>query len=124
MNTLKGHAKLGIITNGFTELQQIRLEATGLDHYFDVLVISEEVGVAKPHPDIFDHALELMGNPPREHVLMVGDNPDSDIVGGINAGLDTCWLNTHRRTAPAGIRPKYEVSSLEDLERLLRAFHL
>ncbi|MFI4956794.1 MAG: pyrimidine 5'-nucleotidase [Gammaproteobacteria bacterium] len=124
LNTLKGHAKLGIITNGFTELQQVRLEATGLDHYFDVLVISEEVGVAKPHPDIFEHALTLMGNPPREHVLMVGDNPDSDILGGINAGFDTCWLNTHRRSVPAGITPKYEVSSLEDLERLLRAFHL
>jgi YjjG family noncanonical pyrimidine nucleotidase len=124
LNALKGNAKLGIITNGFVELQQVRLEATGLDHYFDVLVISEEVGVAKPHPAIFEHAWALMGNPPREHVLMVGDNPDSDILGGINAGFDTCWLNTHRRTAPAGIKPKYEVSSLEDLERLLRAFHL
>jgi 5'-nucleotidase len=116
---LKGKAKLGIITNGFTELQQTRLERTGLSDYFELLVISEQVGVAKPHVDIFLHALSAMGNPPRELVLMVGDNPDSDILGGINAGLDTCWINVDNRPAPAGITPRYQVSSLLELENLL-----
>ncbi len=119
LTALKGKAKLGIITNGFTELQQTRLERTGLRHHFDVLVISEQVGAAKPHRDIFDHALAIMGNPEREHVLMVGDNPDSDILGGINAGLHTCWVNVDGRTAPEGVRPHYEVRSLRELENLL-----
>ena len=119
LESLKGKVKLGIITNGFTELQQIRLDRTGFKLYFDILVISEEVGVAKPHPDIFDHALALMGNPQRERVLMVGDTAESDILGGMNAGLDTCWLNMGNKSLPTGITPTYQVTSLAELEQLL-----
>jgi 5'-nucleotidase len=119
LNTLRGKVKLGIITNGFTELQQIRLERTGFRDHFDVLIISEQVGIAKPHRGIFDHALSLMGHPVREQVLMVGDNPDSDILGGLNAGLHTCWVNRNNKPAPAHITPHYEVSSLAELESLL-----
>lgn len=119
LNELKGKVKLGIITNGFTALQQARLERTGLKDHFDVLVISEQVGRAKPHIDIFNHALALMGNPDKTKVLMVGDNLDSDIIGGITAGLDTCWLNVDQRVLPEGIRPVYEVSSLSALAHLL-----
>ncbi|WP_298625695.1 pyrimidine 5'-nucleotidase [uncultured Legionella sp.] len=119
LNSLKGKSKLGVITNGFIELQQLRLERTGLKDHFDVFVISEEVGHAKPHPRIFDHTLSLMGDPSREDVLMVGDNPDADILGGLNAGLDTCWLNVHNTVAPEGITPHYEVRSLAELESLL-----
>lgn len=118
LNSLKDRVKLGIITNGFTELQQIRLERTGLTNYFELVVISEQVGFAKPHQAIFDHTLDIMGNPERESVLMVGDNPDSDIIGGINAGLHTCWLNRHNKQLPEGVNPHYEVTSLQELELL------
>ncbi|WP_085013857.1 pyrimidine 5'-nucleotidase [Cronobacter sakazakii] len=117
--SLKGKVKLGIITNGFTALQQIRLERTGFRDYFDLLVISEQVGVAKPAPEIFDYALEKMGNPDRSRVLMVGDMAESDILGGINAGLATCWLNHHGRTLPEDIAPTWQVTSLSELEQLL-----
>jgi putative hydrolase of the HAD superfamily/5'-nucleotidase len=116
---LNGEARLGIITNGFTDLQQARLERTGLGHHFEVLVISEQVGMTKPDRQIFDHALSLMGDPARDRVLMVGDNPDSDIRGGINAGLDTCWVNADGRAAPEAMMPTYQVSSLAELESLL-----
>jgi 5'-nucleotidase len=119
LNALKGKARLGIITNGFTELQQARLKRTGLGEHFELLVISEQVGVAKPHIDIFEHALSAMGNPAREQVLMVGDTPESDILGGINARLDTCWVNAHKKLLPEGIIPLYEVASLAELEALL-----
>lgn len=119
LRALKGKTRLGIITNGFTELQQARLKRMGLRDHFDCLVISEEVGFAKPHKGIFDHTLSIMGNPSRKQVLMVGDNPYSDILGGINAGLDTCWLNIHNKPAPEGISPQYEVSSLSELEEML-----
>ncbi len=104
-----------------TGLKQKRLERTGLHNHFDVVVISEEVGAAKPHPDVFDHALERerMGHPNRKHVLMVGDAPGSDILGGINAGLDTCWLNAQGVFAPEGIVPTYEVSCLKEFQELL-----
>lgn len=120
LETLKGKVKLGIITNGFTELQQVRLERTGLQHYFEFIVISEEIGFAKPHSGIFDHALLLMGHPERQRVLMVGDNPDSDVLGGINAGFHTCWLNSDNRETPLHITPNYQVSSLYELECWLR----
>lgn len=120
LNSLNGRTKLGIVTNGFTELQEARLARTGLRHHFEVLVISEQVGLAKPDPAIFDHALELMGRPSRDQVLMVGDNPDSDILGGLNSGLDTCWFNAHKKLTPTHIKPHYEVNSLAQLQILLR----
>lgn len=116
LNALKGKVKMGIITNGFTALQQARLERTGFLGVFDLLVISEQVGCAKPHPAIFEYALTRMGNPARERVLMVGDNPDSDILGGINAGLATCWLNADGRAQPEGINPTWQVTSLKALQ--------
>lgn len=119
LNSLRGKAKLGIITNGFTDLQEARLKRTGLREHFDVLVISEQVGIAKPHRGIFEHALKIMGIQAREQVLMVGDNPDSDILGGMNAGLDTCWLNVDNRPISNGITPQYQVATLKELEYLL-----
>lgn len=119
LNSLKDRTKLGIITNGFTELQQARLERTGLNKHFDLLVISEQVGIAKPHPGIFEHALSIMGNPSREDVLMVGDNIDSDILGGINARIHTCWFNRENKIAPHHIKPHYEITRLIELENLL-----
>lgn len=119
LNAIKGKVNLGIVTNGFTQLQQARLERCGLSNYFDILVISEQVGVAKPHKAIFEHSLTLMGNPPPSQVLMVGDNPSSDILGGLNAGLHTCWFNRHQKEAPQDINPHYEVSSLNELRYLL-----
>lgn len=119
LNALKEKVQLGIITNGFVSLQQERLERTGLKGYFDVLVTSEEVGFAKPHKAIFEHTLDLMGNPHPTQVLMVGDNPASDILGGINSGLHTCWFNQHQKEATEGIQAHYEVSSLEQLHALL-----
>lgn len=116
---LKDKVRLGIITNGFTQLQQARLEQTGLKEYFDLLIISEEVGCAKPHAGIFRHALNLMGNPAPERVLMVGDNPDSDILGGNNAGMHTCWFNLHQKESTQVIKAHYEVTSLAQLQCLL-----
>lgn len=121
LDALSGNAKLGIITNGFTELQAIRLERTGLSDYFEHVVISEEVGVAKPDLGIFDHAHQLMGLPCKTKILMVGDNPHSDVLGGINFGIETCWLNTQGVQTPAGIHPHYEVNSLEQLRMTLFA---
>ncbi|MGO1247230.1 MAG: pyrimidine 5'-nucleotidase [Oceanisphaera sp.] len=119
INALQGKAKLGIITNGFSAMQQIRLDRAGWQQAFDTLVISEQVGVAKPDVAIFEHAFALMGHPPKEQVLMVGDNPHSDILGGMNAGIDTCWLNSAGHPTPTGIKPHYQVSSLAQLQQLL-----
>ncbi|CEO41235.1 pyrimidine 5'-nucleotidase [Photobacterium kishitanii] len=119
LEALSQHAKLGIITNGFTALQEIRLERTGFADFFDVLIISEQVGIAKPDVKIFDYACQQMNITQRQQVLMVGDNPHSDILGGINAGMDTCWLNSDQKPLPKGITPTYTIASLAELQTIL-----
>lgn len=120
LNFLKDKAKLGIITNGFTELQQTRLERTGLKDFFEIHVISEQVGIAKPDPKIFEYALSLAGNPAREKVLMVGDTFETDMLGGINAKLDTCWLNPDRKPFPQNLITSHQISSISALQDLLQ----
>ncbi len=121
IKALAGKVRLGIITNGFTELQQVRLERTGFAQYFELVTISEQVGVAKPDEQIFAHAYERMGKPPKGRVLMVGDNPHSDILGGINFGIETCWLNVTAQPDISGIEPNYTVNSLLELQKILLA---
>lgn len=119
LDKLKGNVKLGIITNGFTELLHVRLARAGLSEHFDTLVVSEEVGMAKPDRAIFDHALSLLGDPARDRVLMVGDTLESDILGGLNAGVQTCWLSPQAKTPPQHITPHFQVTSLAALDQLL-----
>ena len=121
MESLVGKAQVGIITNGFTELQAIRLERTGMDKYIKHVVISEEVGVAKPDHGIFQHTFDRIGNPCKSRVLMVGDNLHSDILGGLNFGIETCWLNSHGANTVEHITPHYTVSSLTELQTILKA---
>ncbi|MGO2324017.1 pyrimidine 5'-nucleotidase [Vibrio casei] len=121
MEAITGKAKIGIITNGFTDLQAIRLARTGMDSYIDQVIISEEVGIAKPDSIIFEHALQRAGNPCKSKVLMVGDNLHSDILGGINFGIETCWLNPHGASATDNIQPHYTVKSLLELKAILEA---
>ncbi|MBQ4797562.1 pyrimidine 5'-nucleotidase [Pseudoalteromonas sp. MMG006] len=120
LNKLKPHAKLGIITNGFARLQTVRLEHTGLKDMFEWLVISELVGIAKPNKAIFEHTFELMGNPDKSQILMVGDTASSDVLGGNNAGIDTCWLQHPGEQLPEGITPTYTITTLDQLQSILK----
>ena len=73
----------------------------------------------KPNRKIFDAALRALGVENREHVLMVGDSLSSDVQGGVNAGLDTCWYNPNHAENPGKVVPTYEISSLEELYPLV-----
>lgn len=116
---LSSRAQLGIITNGFAELQKIRLEKLKVDHHFSTLVISEEVGIAKPDTAIFNHAFKQMDNVDKSRILMVGDNIHSDIQGGINAGINTCWLNANSNEKPDNITPNYQITHLSELKGIV-----
>ncbi|WP_260260580.1 pyrimidine 5'-nucleotidase [Vibrio intestinalis] len=121
LDAVRGKAKLGIITNGFTELQQVRLAKMGLSNTFEHVIISEEVGVAKPDAGIFHHAMEMMGQPCKTKVLMVGDNLHSDVLGGVNFGIDTCWFNHARQQGTAEINPSYTIEHIDELKHILLA---
>ncbi|MGY3943871.1 pyrimidine 5'-nucleotidase [Aeromonas tecta] len=92
--------RMGIITNGFSLPQRGRLSKLGWSEWFEPLVISDEVHVTKPAAAIFQHALDLMGQPSPARVLMVGDNPKTDIAGAAAQGLATCWYNPQHHDTP------------------------
>lgn len=82
---------VGIVTNGFLETQQLKIEKMGLEQYTDLFIITEEIGVMKPHPKVFDVATARAGVDPGQ-ILYVGDSYSSDIIGGKNAGWRTAWF--------------------------------
>ena len=86
--------KLHIITNGFKEAQQAKLNQSNIDHYFLTVTNSEMVGVKKPNPKIFHHALH-MANATIENSIMIGDNLEADILGALNIGMDAICFNYH-----------------------------
>lgn len=119
LRTLLDSYQLAIITNGLKDVQRPRLARSKIRDCFKGLFISEEMGVAKPDPRFFDIALERIGRPPRHKVLVIGDSLTSDIQGGNNAGIDTCWFNPSGVQAAAGFPAVYEIRRLEDLLPLL-----
>lgn len=120
LEQLYGKVKMGIITNGFTELQQKRLANTKTERFFDIVVVSEQIGAAKPDRQVFDYAFTLMDQEDRTKVLMVGDTLASDVLGGNNAGIDTCWFNPTKSKNQTQIRPTYEVSSMSRLIEIVK----
>ncbi len=85
---------VGIITNGFAETQWLKIDQFGFKETARQIVISEEVGVMKPHPKIFDHSSELAGVD-RDKILYVGDSLTSDVKGGKAAGWQVAWFSKH-----------------------------
>lgn len=119
VETLARTHRLAILTNGLTRVQEVRVKQSVIAHHFEAFVISEEAGVAKPDPAIFEMLLEQMDGATPEKVLMVGDSLSSDIQGGINAGIDTCWFNPDRKKNTKDLKPTYEIQRLEELFDIL-----
>ncbi|MDX9801099.1 MAG: YjjG family noncanonical pyrimidine nucleotidase [Spirochaetia bacterium] len=110
---------LTLITNGISKVQRSRLKAAGIEKYFKELVISEEIGFKKPEKEFFDEAMRQSGNPVKGEILVIGDSLSSDILGGINYSLDTCWFNPEGKENTSGITPLYEISSLDELFKIV-----
>lgn len=119
LEALHGRVHLALITNGLKAVQRSRLARSGLDRYLDVVVISDEIGVAKPHAGIFDVAFAQMGHPARSAVLIVGDSLTSDIKGGSDYGIDTCWYNPGGKPRTLGVNIRYEIADLQALLGIL-----
>ncbi len=114
----KGYT-MGVITNGLTAVQKARLNRPEFQDYFRVFVISEEVGSAKPSEKIFRIAAEKLGVPLSQKVLIIGDSLTSDIAGGIQAGISTCWYNPGKWENQSSWIPDFEVAGFEELKTLL-----
>jgi len=112
---LAAGARLMLITNGLAEVQRPRFAASSIRGHFEGLVISEEVGAAKPDPRIFDSAFARMRHPKKSEVLIVGDSLTSDIKGGNDYGIDTCWFNPSGCAVQNGVEPTYEIRRIDEL---------
>ncbi len=108
-----------IITNGLTDVQHNRVRNSIIGKYFEDVVISEEVGAAKPDIKIFQYALDNINYSDKNKVLMVGDSLSSDIKGGINFGIDTCWFNPDKIENTSGLKPTYEITNIMLLKNIL-----
>jgi FMN phosphatase YigB (HAD superfamily) len=115
LQQLRGASRFALITNGLTTVQRGRLSLSPLKDFFETVVISEEIGVAKPHAAFFEIVHERTGRPPKSDVRVIGDSLSSDIRGGIGFGVDTCWFNPHGDPRPNGLAITYEIQSLREL---------
>jgi YjjG family noncanonical pyrimidine nucleotidase len=120
LETLSTHATLAIVTNGLGDVQRPRVEELGIAHYFDAVVISGEVATAKPGTAIYDLVFEQLGWPDKKKTLMIGDSLSSDIPGGINYGIATCWYNPTGKPRPPDIAIDHEITTLTQLPGLAR----
>jgi len=111
--------ELAIVTNGLASVQNPRFKSSELRKYFSHIIISEEIGFAKPKKEIFDYTFELLNIPSKSSTIIIGDNLTSDIKGGVDYGIDTCWFNPAKLANTSGILPTYEVSNLNELKKIL-----
>lgn len=119
LEDIEDHATIAIVTNGIEAVQQNRIKISGIDDFIDGLYTSEKVGAQKPNKQIFTSALKDLGIEKWDKVLVVGDRLQSDIKGGINAGLDTCWVNFSNEENTTNITPKYEVRDFTQLKNII-----
>lgn len=104
--------KIAIVSNGTTSQQQLKVRVAGLEPLIDACVVSESIGVSKPDPAIFRYAARACGVEPANGWMM-GDNPEVDIRGGSDVGLNTVWVRRGRTWSLAEFRPSHEVDSVE-----------
>ena len=117
LDYLRPKYRLAIISNGFPEVQDIKLKSCGLTPYFDKVFTSEAVGYQKPRPEIF-HAATTAFHAKKKHCLMIGDSWENDISGARNYGIDQVYFNPKQETRE-GRKATYEIASLKELFGIL-----
>lgn len=111
----KGY-RLHIITNGFEEVQHVKLAKSGIGKYVEFMITSEQAGVKKPSIGIFHHAFSLTGATARNSII-IGDSYHSDIAGGLQVGMDTIFFNPEKQTYTK--RPTHDISCLSEILTIL-----
>ena len=120
LDTLRGKYRLFLASNGTASVQHSRLTSAGLYPYFEKVFVSQALGANKPSRAFFDAcAARIPGYDPRK-ALMVGDSLTSDILGGINAGMKTCWVCPRGAQGRPDIVPDYRIEALSQLPELLK----
>ena len=113
--------RLFITSNGTAKVQNKRLDSAGIRKYFEEIFISQDIGINKPDKRFFDYCFTRIPGFDPKKAMIVGDSPSSDITGGQNAGIATCWINPKHRIYSRPNKPDYEIKSLAQLEGLLES---
>ena len=119
IKSLRGRIRQYVVSNGTVEAQSKKLRLSGLGELMDGIFLSEHIGVEKPNIEFFDKVLEEIKPADRSSILIVGDSLTSDIQGGNNAGIVTCWYNPLGDKAPDKYRIDYEISDLHQIYEFL-----
>ena len=119
LSALSKKYKLYAVTNGLFAVQSPRIHDARLDRFFDGYFISEDIGFSKPRVEFFDIAFSKIEGFEKEKAIIVGDSLQSDILGGKNAGVRTCYYNPNNKENKGKIIPDYEIKKLSELPRLL-----
>ena len=111
--------KLYLVTNGTAHVQRPKLKASGVGKYFQDIFISQDMGADKPSPEYFNRCFARIPDFDVSRAMIVGDSLSSDIRGGINMGMRTCWVNRHHKKGREDIPVDYEIEYIHQLEALL-----
>ena len=115
IRSLRGRARQYVVSNGTVEAQSKKLHLSGLGELMDGIFLSEHIGIEKPNIEFFDKVFEEIEPADRSSIMIVGDSLTSDIQGGNNAGIITCWYNPQGDKAPDKYRIDYEISDLHQI---------
>ncbi|HEX3724106.1 MAG TPA: HAD family hydrolase [Nitrolancea sp.] len=116
--TVSRHTRVGLVTNGPSQIQRDKILRLAIGDLFPLILVSEEEGVWKPDPIIFQRALTWAGVAPHQ-AIYVGDSPEHDIAGAQAAGLQSVWINRRQRSWPGGAPPDHQIANLRELLTLL-----
>lgn len=116
---LSKHYEMYIVTNGVSHTQKKRFYLSRIHEYFKDIFVSEDAGAAKPMREYFDYVFERIGEDKRRSSVIVGDSLPHDILGGINAGIDTVWYNPKGACNTTDITPTKTVTSYTELLEML-----
>lgn len=120
LRTLAQDYELYIVTNGINETQHRRINAANLAPYFKEIFVSEQTGFQKPQIEFFDYVFQQIGDVEKEECLIIGDSYSADMIGGMNAGIDTCWFNPSNNLPKALYQPTHEIKQLKDLFHIVK----
>ena len=116
---LSKHYDMYIVTNGVSHTQKKRCSLSPIHEYFTDIFVSEDAGAAKPMREYFDYVFERIGEDRRDGAAIIGDSLPHDILGGINAGIDTVWYNPKKVSNSTGINPTKTVTGYTELLEML-----
>ena len=119
LTTLQKQCKLYVVSNGVAAIQNSRMKGSGLEKYFLDRFVSETVGYPKPQLEYFNYCFAHIENFDKSKTLIIGDSLTSDIQGGVNAGIDTCWFNPAHKQNNSSLSPTYEIDDLRSIMPLV-----